>query len=243
MTIYNLFYNALYAIGYSDPIHPPLTHITIGVVAAALIFGVLARVRRQPALARAARYCLVLAWLFFFPTVLLGFLDWQQWYQGAWLLPILIKISLAGFLFLLLSIGMILVFTGREESKALLAIYLIAFFTVVGLGYHGGRLVFGGRAPAAPLGLEAGKRLFENNCMACHPNLGNAIMPDMTIIGSDDLKELQSFISLIRDPRLDNGQKGPMPDFPPQKISDDQARQLHAYLIAVLKGAGHHHEH
>lgn len=243
MTIFNPVYNALYAIGYLDPIHPPLTHITIGVVVAALFFGVLARVQRQPSLARAARYCLVLAWLFIFPTVLLGFMDWQHWYQGAWLLPILIKICLASFLFLLLSLGMILIFTGREESKALLAIYFIAFFTVVGLGYYGGRLVFGGRAPAAPHGLEAGRRLFENNCMACHPNLGNAIMPDMPIIGSDNLVDLHSFISLIRDPRLDNGQKGPMPDFPPQKISDDQARQLYEYLTIVLKGAGHHEHH
>ncbi|MCL4501123.1 MAG: c-type cytochrome [Deltaproteobacteria bacterium] len=240
MTIFNPVYHALYAIGYFEPVHPPLTHITIGVVAAALVFRVLAWVQGQPSLAQAARYCLILAWLFIFPTVLLGFMDWQHWYQGAWLPPILIKISLASFLFLLLSLGMILIFTGREESKALLAIYFIAFFTVAGLGYYGGRLVFGGRAPAAPAGLEAGRRLFENNCMACHPNLGNAVMPDMPIIGSDRLTDLHSFISLIRDPRLDNGQKGLMPDFPPQKISDGQARQLHEYLTAVLQGASHH---
>ncbi|MCL4500760.1 MAG: c-type cytochrome [Deltaproteobacteria bacterium] len=240
MTIFNPVYRALYAIGYFEPIHPPLTHLTIGLVAAALIFAVLARLRRQPSLARAARYCLVLAWVFIFPTVLLGFMDWQHWYQGAWLPPILTKIYLAGFLFLLLSFGMLLVFTGREESKALLAIYFIAFFTVVGLGYYGGRLVFGGRAPAAPVSLEAGKRLFENNCMACHPNMGNAVTPDMPLFGSNNLTDLNSFISFIRDPRLDNGQKGPMPDFPSQKISDDQARQLYAYLTAVLQGGGHH---
>jgi uncharacterized membrane protein len=240
MTIFNPFYNALHAIGFLDPIHPPLTHITIGVVAAALIFGVLARVRKQPFLARAARYCLVLAWLFIFPTVLLGFMDWQYWYQGAWLSLIIIKICLASFLFVLLSLGMILIFTGREESKALLAIYFIAFVTVGGLGYFGGRLVFGGRAVAVPANLEAGRSLFESNCMACHPNLGNAISPDMPIIGSENLKDLHTFISWIREPRLDNGQKGPMPDFPPQKISDAQARQLYGYLVGVLGGAIHH---
>ncbi len=234
MTIFDPFYRALYSIGFFDPIHPPLTHMPMGLVVAALVFGVLAWVLRQPFLTRAARYCLILAWLFIFPTVLLGFMDWQYWYQGAWLLPIIIKISLASFLFALLSLGLVLVFTGREESKALVAIYLIAFFTVGGLGYFGGRLVFGGRAPAAPAGLEAGKRLFENNCMACHPNGGNAIMPDMIIIGSDNLADLHTFISWIRDPRLDNGQKGPMPDFPPQKISDEQARTLYRYLIGVL---------
>jgi hypothetical protein len=55
-----------------------------------------------------------------------------------------------------------------------------------------GRLVFGGRAPAAPMSLDAGRRLFENNCMACYPNLGNAIMPPMPIIGSDHVTELHA---------------------------------------------------
>lgn len=242
MTIFNPFYNFLYAIGFHDPIHPPLTHITIGLVAAALIFGVLAWILRQPFPGRAARYSLLLAWLFVFPTVLLGFMDWQHWYQGAWLLPIIIKICLAAFLFVVLSLGLILIFTGREESKALLAIYFIAFFTVVGLGYFGGRLVFGGRAPAVPMRLEAGRRLFENHCMACHPSGGNAIMPDMFIIGSDNLKDLHTFISWIRNPRLDNGQKGPMPSFSPGRISDAQAKQLYEYLSRVM-GCGSQQRH
>jgi uncharacterized membrane protein len=234
MTIFNPLYNALAAMGFTDPIHPPLTHIPIGVVVAALIFGLTGWLMKRPALGQAARYCLGLAWLFIFPTVLLGFMDWQHYYQGAWLLPIIVKISLASFLFVLLSIGLILVKTGREESKALLAIYLIAFLTVGGLGYFGGRLVFGGRAPAAPPALEAGKKLFENNCMACHPNGGNAISPEAIIIGSDELKDFPTFLAWIRDPRLDNGQKGPMPDFLPWKISNEQARQLYDYLIGVL---------
>ena len=103
-----------------------------------------------------------------------------------------------------------------------------------GLGYFGGRLVFGGRAPAAPPALQAGKGLFENNCMACHPNGGNAITPEDIIIGSDRLKDFQTFLAWIRDPRLDNGKKGPMPDFLPGKISNPQARQLYDYLIGVL---------
>jgi uncharacterized membrane protein len=234
MTIFNPLYNALAAMGFADPIHPPLTHIPMGVVVAALIFGLTGWLLRRPALGQAARYCLGLAWLFIFPTVLLGFMDWQHYYQGAWLLPIIVKISLASFLFVLLSIGLILVKTGLEESKALLAIYLIAFLTVGGLGYFGGRLVFGGRAPAAPPALEAGKKLFENNCMACHPNGGNAISPEAIIIGSDMLKDLPTFLGWIRDPRLDSGKKGPMPDFLPGKISDEQARQLYDYLIGVL---------
>ena len=234
MTIFNPFYHALAAMGFTDPIHPPLTHMPIALVVAALIFGLTGWILRRPALGQAARYCLGLAWLFIFPTVLLGFMDWQHYYQGAWLLPIIVKIGLASFLFVLLSIGLILVITGREESKALLAIYVIAFLTVGGLGYFGGRLVFGGRAPAAPPALQAGKGLFENNCMACHPNGGNAITPQDIIIGSDRLKDFPTFLVWIRDPRLDNGKKGPMPEFLPGKISDQQARQLYDYLIGVL---------
>jgi uncharacterized membrane protein len=234
MTIFNPLYHALAALGFTDPIHPPLTHMPIALVLAALIFGLSGWLLRRPALAQSARYCLGLAWLFFFPTVLLGFMDWQHYYQGAWLLPIVVKIGLAGFLFVLLSIGLLLVMTGREESKALLAIYLIAFLTVGGLGYFGGRLVFGGRAPAAPPALQAGKKLFENNCMACHPNGGNAIDPEAIITGSDRLKDFPTFMAWIRDPRLDNGKKGPMPEFMAWKISDEQARHLYDYLIGVL---------
>jgi uncharacterized membrane protein len=234
MTIFSPLYNALAAMGFTDPIHPPLTHMPIALVVAALIFGFAGWILRRPSLGQAGRYCLVLAWLFIFPTVLLGFMDWQQFYQGAWLLPIIVKIGLAGFLFVILSIGVILIVTGREESKAILAIYVIAFLTVGGLGYFGGRLVFGGRAPAAPPALQAGQRLFKHYCMACHPNGGNAITPQEIIIGSDRLKDVPTFLAWIRDPRLDNGTKGPMPEFLPGKISDQQARQLYDYLIGVL---------
>ena len=49
--------------------------------------------------------------------------------------------------------------------------------------------------------------------MACHPNGGNAILPNYIIIGSDNLKDLHAFISLIRNPHLDNGQKDPCRTF------------------------------
>jgi uncharacterized membrane protein len=234
VTIFAPFYNALRAVGFTDPIHPPLTHMPIGLVTAALIFGLLGWLLDRPQMRRMSRYSLVLAWLFLIPTVILGLMDWQHYYQGAWLQPIVVKIYLAVFLFVLLSIGLFLVLRGREESKALLAIYLAAFFTVGGLGYFGGRLVFGGRAPAAPPALQAGKILFENHCMACHPNGGNTVMPDYIIIGSDNLKDFQTFIGWLRDPRLDNGRRGPMPAIPPNQISDPQAQELYQYLVRVF---------
>ena len=117
MTIFSPLYNALAAIGFTDPIHPPLTHMPIGLVVAALIFGFAGWILRRPFLSQAGRYCLVLAWLFIFPTVLLGFMDWQQFYQGAWLLPIIVKIGLAGFLFVLLSIGVILILPAGKNRR------------------------------------------------------------------------------------------------------------------------------
>jgi|UniRef100_A0A7V6A2B5 mono/diheme cytochrome c family protein len=242
MTVFNPFYNILYNLGFPDPIHPPLTHMPIGLVVATLIFGFMAFRRRDPVLTRLTRSCLVLAWLFFFPTVLFGFMDWQHWYQGAWVQPIIIKMCLAAFLFLLLSLGLMLFVTGREQSKALLIIYVLAFFTVMGLGYFGGRLVFGGRAPAVPPRLEAGRRLFANHCMACHPSGGNAILPGDYIIGSGNLKDLPAFLAWIRNPRLDNGRKGPMPGFSPQDITDEQAGELYAYLARVM-GCGSQQRH
>lgn len=230
MTIFNPLYNALYAIGFTDPIHPPLTHMPIALVVAALIFGFTGWILRRPLLSLAGRYCLVLGWLFIFPTVLLGFMDWQHFYQGAWLSPIIAKVGLASCLFVLLSIGLMLIFTGRQESKALLVIYVIAFFTVGGLGYFGGRLVFEGRAPYAPANLQPGKRLFENNCMACHPNGGNAIVAQYLLNGSDNLVDFDKFRAFIRNPRLDSGSRGPMPVFSTEKLSDAEARVLYDYV-------------
>ncbi len=230
MTIFNPLYNALYEIGFTDPIHPPLTHMPIALVVAALIFGFTGWILRRPFLSQAGRYCLVLGWLFIFPTVLLGFMDWQHFYQGAWLSPIIAKVYLASFLFVLLSIGLMLIFTGRQESKALLVIYVIAFFTVGGLGYFGGRLVFAGRAPYAPANLQPGKRLFENNCMACHPNGGNAIVAEYLLNGSDNLADFDKFRAFIRNPRLDNGSRGPMPVFSTEKLPDAEARVLYDYV-------------
>ncbi len=240
MTFFDPFYQALAALGYTDPIHPPLTHLPIGLMVAALIFGFGGLLLRRPFLGLSARHCLVLAWLFFFPTVLLGFRDWQHYYRGAWLLPIVAKLVLAGFLFVVLTVGVILVWRGRGESKALLLIYVLSFFAVVGLGYFGGRLVYGGAAaapeaaPAAEAAFAAGRQLFVSHCQACHAGGGNVVLPQQPLKGSDELAKFDTFLAFIRNPRLDSGAKGPMPAFPPEEISDEQARELRQYVLRVF---------
>jgi uncharacterized membrane protein len=230
------FYHALADIGFTDPVHPAIVHMPIGLVAGSLILGFFALIRKRPLWDVAARYCLVLAWLFMFPTVLFGFMDWQQYYHGVWIPLIRNKIALASFLFVVLSIGVIMIYKGRGESKSMLAIHLVSFCTVVVLGYYGGHLVYGGRSPEAGKKYQAGRKIFDSNCSGCHPQGGNAVMPHLPIHGSNKLDSFNKFQSYIRDPRLDNGKKGPMPAWPPSKISDKQAKDLYDYVTKAFGG-------
>jgi mono/diheme cytochrome c family protein len=244
MSVFEPFYHLLEAIGYTEPVHPPLTHFPIALVTTALIFGIVGRMFKRASLTTSARHCLILAWLLFFPTVLLGYMDWQHFYHGVYLFPIMVKIGLASFLLVLLTIGLVLVLRGRGDSGAMLVIYFLGFLTVGGLGYFGGRIVYESAAPApqAPsAAVEAGRKLFEGNCSGCHPGGGNIILPQYQLKGSDNLDSFDKFLGFIRNPRLDSGAKGPMPEFPPSTIPDQEAQKLYQYLkqeFAPTAGTG-----
>lgn len=240
---FNPLYRALAYIGYIEPLHPPFTHYPIALVSASLFFGLVALLWRRPVFWVTARHCLVLAWLFIFPTVLFGFMDWQHYYHGVWMGPIIVKIWLASFLFVLLSIGLILVYKGRGDSRVMLVIYALGFLTVVGLGYFGGKIVYegmeeGGTAATTILQVKAGEGIFERNCQSCHPNGGNAIMPNIPIRGSDKLANFQTFVDFIRQPRLPSGANGPMPNFHNTKLSDQEAKALYGYVNHAFGGVG-----
>jgi uncharacterized membrane protein len=238
MTFFNPLYRALTHIGYSDPLHPPFTHFPIALVTAALVFGLLAWLFGRPGFWKTARHCLWLAWLFLFPTILFGFMDWQHYYRGAWMFLIIVKICLAAFLFVLLTIGLILHHKGWGETKLMLGIYLIAFFTVVALGYFGGKIVFEGATSGSPaadtLQAKAGEKVYKQNCEACHPDGKNVIMPKYPVIGSDRLGNFPIFRDWIRDPRLPDGKLGPMPAFSPAKISNEKAQELYRYVLQAF---------
>ena len=231
MTIFAPIYQAFAAIGFTDPLHPALTHLPIGLVVAALSLWMGSLLwRHYPAWRVSAQHCLILAWLFFFPTVLLGYMDWQYYYQGVWIFPIKAKIILAIVLFILLSSGVILIFTGRGESRAIPIIYTFSFITVVALGYFGGHMVYGGRIRATPEEFQKGMTIFDANCSACHPNGGNALRPNLPLRGSSYLENQEQFRAFLRNPRLKSGERGAMPAFPPGHISDREARELYRYL-------------
>jgi uncharacterized membrane protein len=222
-------YRFLSNVGYAHPLHPALVHMPIGLVMGAFVFAWAALLFKGRQLALSARYCAILAFLFWFPTVLFGFMDWRHFYPGAWLSPITVKLVLAGILLILLVIGLFLGSKGRVGARSLLVVYSLCFFMVVGLGFFGAQLVYAGKAQAAPEKYKAGERIFLTNCSACHPQGGNVIKPQLPIHGSPRLKDLKTFIKWIRHP------DPPMPVFSPSKLADQEAGELYQYAVHALE--------
>jgi hypothetical protein len=181
-----------------------------------------------------ARHCLILAWLFWFPTVVFGLTDWQHYYAGAMIHPIKMKLILAGILFILLSIGILISRNPDTGLRGPLIVYALSFFCVVGLGWYGGNMVFGGRVISAVNEYKMGMEIFDEYCSACHPHGGNIITPNLMLAGAPQLADFRSFLTYIRHPLMPDGSTGVMPAFPEKKISDPEAKQLYQYLVKVL---------
>ena len=230
------FYNLLDKIGYLHPIHPAMTHMPIGLVVGSLFLGVTALFYSRTSMARAAYYTLVLALIFWVPTVAFGLMDWQRYFAGALLFPIKMKLILASVLFVLLVTGVVI---GRRHQATrvhwLVGIYVLSFMTVTGLGYFGGQLVYGGRTPSGPVQFRAGEQIFDSHCSGCHAHGGNTILPNFPLRSAPELAEFQKFLSFVRNPRLPSGQTGPMPPFPPSRLSDRQAHALYEYITNVIE--------
>jgi uncharacterized membrane protein len=228
----DFIYQFLESIGYTHPIHPPLTHMPIGLVVGALILRLAAIFSDRASLARAAFYCLVLALVFAVPTVLVGVMDWQHYYSGAWVFPIKMKIPLTILLFILLAGGVGLGWRGHADSKPFLAICLLSFLTVVGLGYFGGELALAPRlCPSVSQEYQVGAKIYTDFCAACHPNGGNIFDARLPVRGSKHLENLTDFSSLMRHPHRHDSSPPTMPAFPPEKLSDEQMRELYEYII------------
>jgi len=218
-------YEALEKIGFIHPIHPPLTHIPMGLVFGAFIFALIALLFRRPILPQLAyNRIILLALILSFPTMLFGYTDWQHFYEGAWLSPIKIKLVLSGILVILLFIALMVGRNAKAETKATLTIYTLCFLTVIVLGYFGGQLVFEGegRPLTVPMRFMVGEKLFAAHCNDCHPGGGD-------ILTAPQLLEFQAFLSLLRHPPED------MPSFPPERITETQALKLYGYITKVLE--------
>jgi uncharacterized membrane protein len=233
--MFNAFYELLDKIGYLHPIHPAMTHMPIGLVVGSLFISITGLLFARLPMVRASYYTLVLAFIFWFPTVTFGLMDWQRYYGGAWLNPIKMKLILASVLFVLLLAGVILGYREERRGKVLIGVYFLSFMTVTGLGYFGGQLVYGNRTPHGPVQYRAGEKLFDNKCSGCHAQGGNSVLPNFPLRSAPELDKFGDFLHFIRNPHLPSGAKGPMPPFPPSKISDAQARQLYDYITNVIE--------
>ena len=222
------FYTTLSAWGYSHPIHPTQVHLVIGLSAGAFIFQCLGILRNAPHFLQSARHCFLLAFIFFFPTVLFGFTDWQRFYSGALLPTIQGKIALASLLIILLVAGARFGRAVREKSTVTLSIYFMTLLTVGGIGYLGGHLVYGGRTTGVVETYRKGESLYAAHCGGCHPNGGNRITPGRPVKGSSTLSDFKVFLQWIRRP------EALMPPFPETVLPDEEARDLYGYITHVI---------
>jgi mono/diheme cytochrome c family protein len=238
-------YQLIAKIGFPDPLHAPITHIPIGLVIGAFLFFATAILLGRKNLITTARHVSILAFLFVFPTILFGVFDWLHYFKGVMIPPIRMKMILASAVLVLLAVGIIVGSELKVHAVPMLAIYGLALVAVVGLGWYGARLVYGGWAassaqtapaaekeatPAAP----AGQRIFADNCSACHPNGGNVVDPALPLKTSKKLATLAAFTAFIRAPRMPDGSEGSMPAFPADQINDKQAGDLLSYITPML---------
>jgi uncharacterized membrane protein len=228
-------YELLASIGYAHPLHPMIVHVPAGMTVGAFLFILAALFLHRPALAQSAYHCIVLAFIFFFPTVLFGFMDWQYYFSGAWLEPIKIKVAMSCVFLIFLIFATFLGRRGNFTSKNILAMYLLSFLSVAVIGYYGGELSFGNKVSEAPPEYQAGEKIFLKNCSACHPYGGNVVKANLTVTGAPELINYRIFLDYLRDPKQPKGSIALMPIVPPTKISDEQAKQLFDYITKVLE--------
>ena len=137
------FYAMLAKLGFKEPLHSPITHMPIGLVVGALIFLLVAIVFKKKDLILTARHASILAFIFVFPTILLGVMDWIHFYHATLFTPIKIKMVLASVALIVLGAGIILGSEIKLHTMTMTVLYVAAFFVMIGLGYFGSGIVYG----------------------------------------------------------------------------------------------------
>ena len=227
-------YQLLAKIGYTHPLHPPATHLPAGLIIGGFLFALVAWIFNRKNVAQSARHCFVLALIMAIPTILLGLMDWQQRFGGAYLFEIKMKLVLAGILLFLLLVAVIYNALAGGFSKIVVALYALCLLTVIGLGYFGGELVYGTREPAAAeaTGVAAtGEQLFKQNCSACHltdstatklgPGLKGVFKQDKFPVSGQSVSD-ENFRQLLKTPFRQ------MPPF--GHLSEEQVNAILDYL-------------
>ena len=242
-------YRLLARLGFTDPLHPPIVHIPIGLVIGAFVFLAVALLFKRAQLVATARHASILALVFAFPSILFGALDWIHFYHAAPIPAIRIKMVLAAALLVLLVLGIILGGKGKSRNAALLVVYALSLLDVVALGYFGASLIYSrGQAAGAPSAvsssgpgrrdprrLRGGQDSFADNCQACHPGGGNSVYPKLPVLGSKRLASLADFEGFVRAPKMPDGRSGDMPAFGTEALGAAQVKDLYAYVSVQFK--------
>ena len=232
-SVISFFYTIINQLGYHHPLHPTQVHFPVGLIFGAFVLGVWGKVRHRPMFSRAAWYCLVVAMIWILPTVITGFMDWRHFFAGAWLFPFVVKYILAAVLLMVLAVAVFIRLRRGVESNGMVAVYTLCLLSVAGLGFFGGELVYGGKtAPVAEKSrlesYQVGREIYAANCGGCHANGGNVITPKLPVKHSPKTDDFNTFLAWIRNP------KAPMPAYPSQVLSDQQADHIYQYIIHVI---------
>ncbi len=130
------------------PLHPMVVHFPLALTGAALLFYLLALLRKNPYLERAAYYCISLTAVSTVAAGLTGLRDNAVRYDG--MAPnVQIKIILASLLLVLATVTAVIRWRQKEprwQPKAAvlyLAAYGVSFLLAGALGFLGGVIVFG----------------------------------------------------------------------------------------------------
>jgi len=138
-----LIFSTLEAIGFAHPLHPAITHIPMGMVMGCFFFSLVGFITRKPVFLKTAFHCSVLGLLFIVPTIIAGYLDWQQFFGATMSTFIIVKFILAGILTVLLAVSIRASLIGTGSGKMFL-LYTLCLACAGGLGFSGGELIYGG---------------------------------------------------------------------------------------------------
>ena len=231
-------YEILESVGYRHPLHPPLVHLPIGMVMGAVLFQLLAILKRTSCYETTARHCMTLALIALPVAVIAGLLDWHRFYAGAWLFPVKIKMILAGVLLGALIGCLIVPRLTLCRSRSLMLLYGVPVLLAAAIGYYGGELVYAN--PRRTGGVQmanqpAGEQLFRTHCGSCHPDGGNTLKPALPLRGAPQLTDERLFVEYLRHPKARDGATTLMPAFSKDLLPDGEALQIRRYVIEVLR--------
>jgi len=134
-------YDLLNQVGFTHPLHPAITHLPMGMAMGAFLFSLGSL--RYAELARTAHHCVILGAIFVLPTMVLGILDWQYFYQGDWTGPFIAKFVL-GIALTVLFIAAIKVGGGEPKNPRVpILLYALCLLAAIGLGFTGGEIQYG----------------------------------------------------------------------------------------------------